>query len=369
MINPDKVVLFIDKNEKNILTLAKQIAAIPSPTFAERKKILFLQQYLSDLGYKTCIDKAGNLTGRINQKIPSVLVVAHTDTVLTPEKKVREDDKYLYGHGVCDNTAGVVALLTILKVIKKFNLDFPRNLKFAFTVAEEGLGAKSGMKYLMKENKQIKAVLNLESHNLGRIVNQSPGQYRVKISLEALNPGHSFRDFGNPNPIVIASQVISDFAKLPGFIKKETTFNVGFIQGGQGINSIPKKAEFFLEVRSIDQRKLSFLKNNLDKLLKQHKEIKITQQIIADSQAASLPQNHKIYKLVQKVHKNLGIKSFFDLGNNDGEVSLVLGIPTVTVGSSLGYKTHSQDEYLDKHSLILGIKQELMVVVEILEKF
>jgi len=360
---------FIEREKKNILDLVKKIAGISSSTFCEKQKILFLKKHLKSLGYKTFIDKAGNLCGQINKKSPSVLVIAHTDTVLTPDAKIKEDKKYFYGHGVCDNTTGVVALLTILKLIKKFSLKFPINLMFAFTVCEEGQGAKKGMKYFMKSNKNINCVINLESHNLGRIINKSPGQYRVKILLETQKAGHSFRDFDNPNPIVILSRIISDFSQLPGFKKNETTFNIGAIQGGQEINVIPKNTQVLLEIRSVDQKKLSFLKEELQKNLNKYPQVKVTQDIIADSRAVSLPKTHKIYKLVQKVHKKLGIKSFFEMGNNDGEISLSLGIPTVTIGSSNGFKTHSQDEYVDKESIILGIKQDFLIVWQVLNNF
>jgi len=365
----EKVFSFIEQDEKNILGLVKELADIPSPTFAEKEKILFLQKLVANLGYKTFIDKCGNLYGSINGGKAAVLVVSHTDTVLTPQAKVRQDNKYFYGHGVCDNSTGIVALLTILKLIKKFNFKLPKKLLFAFTVAEEGLGAKTGMKFLMKNHKNIDAVINLESHNIGRIINQSPGQYRIKLTIETAKAGHSFRDFGNPNPIVTACQIISNFAKLPGFKKGETTFNIGTIQGGQGINSIPQNCQILLEIRSVKQEKLKFLKDNLKKILKHHKEVKITQEIIADTQAAFLPKTHKIYKLVEKVHKNLGIKSFFEMANNDAEVSLGLGIPTVTIGSSIGFNTHSQVEYVDKESIILGIKQDFLIVWEISRSF
>lgn len=360
---------FIDKDKRNILSLVKKIANIPSPTFHEKEKISFLQKFVLSLGYKASIDEAGNLCGEIKgfEKSPTVLVVAHTDTVLKPDKKAEQDNKYFYGHGVCDNSTGLVALLIILKLIKELNLKLRGRLVFAFTVCEEGLGFKKGMQFLMRSNKDVDAVINLESHNLGRIINQSPGQFRTKISLENKKNGHSFRNFGNPNPIIILSQIITDFAKLPGFKKHETTFNIGTIIGGEKINSIPKNAEMLLEIRSLKQKKLEFFKKSLRKLLKQHTKIKITQKIFTDTQAAFFPKTHKIYKLVQKVHSNMGIKSFFEAGNNDGDIPLILRIPTVTIGSSIGYKTHSQYEYVDKESIVLGIKQDFLIILEIMQ--
>lgn len=371
-----KALTFIEQDKTNLLQILKQIADIPSPTFSEKEKILFLKNQVSKWDYHATTDSYGNLYGKIGNltaKSRRILIVAHTDTVLKPPGKVRETKTYFFGHGVCDNSTGVLALLTILQVIKKFDLSFPSELQYAFTVQEEGLGGKKGMSYIINKNKDINAVINLESHNVGRIVNQSPGQYRVEISIEVERAGHSFRDFGNPNAIVTISQFITELAHLPGFKKGETTFNIGKIEGGEGINAIAKRGKFLLEIRSLKQDKLIFLKQQIKKLSRSFftskHGIQHNQKIFADSIAASLPKNHKIYKLTRQAQDYLKIRSFYEMGNNDGEVALAKGIPTVTIGSSLGYKTHSLDEYVDKNSVIAGLKQDFLVVLNVLHNF
>ena len=371
-----KALAFIDAEKKNLLALLKQTANINSPTFSEKEKIIFLQQQLKKSGIKSVIDNYGTLAGRLNGSLKSgrkVLVIAHTDTVLKPVGKVKETEKYFFGHGVCDNSTGVVALLTILRLIKQFKFNFSGQLIFAFTVQEEGLGAKKGMQFVMSKIGHVDAVVNLESHDVGRIINESPGQYRAELVVEVSKAGHSFRDFGNPNAIILLAQFMAEFAKLPGFKKRETTFNIGKIEGGEGINAIAKQAQILLEIRSLKQEKLVFLKQQLKKLEQRFfnpkKGIKLTKKVFADTLAASLPKSNKIYKLTQEVHDYLKIKSWLEMGNNDGEVALAKGIPMVTLGSSWGYKTHSLEEYVDKQSFILGLKQDFLVVLNILINF
>lgn len=372
-----KALSYLERNQKQTLVLLKEIAQIPSSTFAEKEKITFLKNKLLSLGfYNTYIDKQSNCRGKIissKNKQKKILVVAHTDTVLTPEKEIRETKDYLFGHGVCDNSTGVVALLTILDLIKKFRISFPAQLYFAFTVGEEGLGGKRGMRFITSQLKDIEAVVNLESHNLGRITNQAIGQYRAKIQITTEKNGHSWRDFGHPNANVILSLLISRFAKISGFQKGKLTFNIGKIEGGEGINVIAKKASCLLEIRAVDQGQLDNLKVKLQKIIKkiswEYKEARIFLQVLAETKAASFPKNHRLYQLAKQVHQFLGIKSFFEAGNNDGDVSLAQGIPTVTLGSSVGFKTHSQEEYLEKKSLLPGIKQDFLVLLNILNNF
>lgn len=370
-----KALSYLERNQKQTLDLLKETAQIPSPTFCEKEKITFLRDKLLKLGFHNIyIDKQGNCRGKIiplKSARKKILVVAHADTVLKPEKEIRETKNHLFGHGVCDNTTGVVALLTILYLIRKFKISLPVQLYFAFTVQEEGLGGKKGMRFIINQLKNIDAVINLESHNIGRITNQAIGQYRAKIYIETEKNGHSWRDFGNPNANVILSSLISRFAKISSFQKKKLTFNIGKIKGGEGINIIAKKAHSLWEIRALNQEDLDISKNKLQEIIKkishEYRGVKIRVELLSESKAAFFAKTHKIYKLTQEVHRFLGIKSFFDSGNNDGDISLAKGIPTVTLGSSFGFKTHSLKEYLEKKSLILGIKQNLLVLLNVLD--
>lgn len=229
------------------------------------------------------------------------------------------------------------------------------------------------MKYLLQKLEKPNTVLNLESHNLGRITNQSVGQYRVRCQIQTHDGGHSFRDFGKPSAILMTAEMINAFSHILAFSKSNTTFNIGMIKGGEGINIIPQKAEFLFELRSINQKKLDALKQKIDtarqKLLVKYPGAKINFEIIADTQANYLSRNHRLCQLVCQIHQKIGIRTFFEAGNTDGDIALEKGIPTVTLGSSIGYKTHSQDEYLDKNSFILGLKQNFLTLLNILNNY
>ena len=359
-----------NKQEVKLIKSLQRIASIYSPTFHERDKVNYLHEMLKDLGIQSKIDKQGNLYGEFKTQSKTaayLLVIAHVDTVLTPSKKVKNTTDYLYGHGVCDNSTGVNTLYWILKFIKEFSISLPVHLIFSFTVQEEGLGVKGGMRFLLTHVPKPIAVLNLESHNLGRIVHECPGQYRIKLLVETSPGGHSFRDFGSPNAIVVTSYIIGQLAKIKGFEKKQTTYNIGKITGGNGINAIATSCECTLEIRALVQRKLGKYINAFEKILfdleRQFKGVKITKTILAQTTAVVTSPSERIYQMTEEVQSYLGIKTFFEMGNNDGDVPLALGIPTVTIGSSNGFKTHSQDEYVEKKTLLLGFKQNLLTLL------
>lgn len=373
----------ISGQQQKLLKLLISVASIPSPTGYEQKKIQFIKQKINEYGVKnTSIDNAGNLIVKLPSKLKdgskkTMLVVAHTDTACDPGEKViiKIDEKYIYGHGICDNSTGVTALLTTIELIKNNNLEFNNNLIIGFTVGEEGLGVKRGMKQIIKDyGKQIDAVINVESHNIGRVTNQVIGQYRFKLSVNTKIGGHSFRDFGRPNANVILAQIISDFSNLKLFQKKaKTTFNIAQIKGEGTINAISQTSSCLFEIRSEDNQKLENVKKTLNAIISKYKkqfpDISIEINVSAQVPAVIFPSKHKIYQLTFAVQKKLGIVPKINSGNTDGDVSMAVGIPTITIGTSNGWNTHSMDEYMEKKSLTIGIKQVFMVIYSIISSY
>lgn len=372
----------ITYEKASLLSLLKEVASIASPTGLEQKKIFFLKEKLEEMDIETFIDGIGNCIAKLPARISknkkkTVLIVAHADTACNPGKdhKITEDARHLYGHGICDNSAGVSGLLTAISLIKKYKITFSNDLICAFTVGEEGLGGKRGMRQIIKDyGKQIDAVINVESHHIGRVTNQVIGQYRSELSIDTKIGGHSFRDFGRPNVNVILAQIISDFShfKLPQ-AKGKTTFNVGQMKGEGNVNAIPKNASCLFEIRSENNDYLQKAKEKFESILdeysKRFPDIKIKALVSAEVPAVIFPPDHRIYKMTMDVQKQLGINPDINAGNTDGDVSLAQGIPTVTIGTSEGWNTHSLNEYMDKKSLQLGIKQVFGVVYTIASSY
>lgn len=374
------IILSDIKNQSpQLLKLLLSVAQIPAPTGKEQRKAEFIYSYVKKLGFQdVIIDEIGNCIVKFpatlspikGKKKKTLLVSAHIDTACDPGEKVTitDDGKYLYGHGVCDNSAGVTGILTTLSMIQKYHLQFPNDLIFVFTVGEEGLGAKRGMKAIIKKyGKKIDSVVNVESHNIGRVTNQAIGQYRCKLTVDTKLGGHSYRDFGRPNANVVLAKIISDFSQAKIFLqKKKVTFNVGQMKGEGSVNAIAKDASCLLEIRSEDNTSLQkAIKEFISVTRKYQKlfpKIDIQIDISAETPAVTWPLKDRIFTLTMQVQKELGILSTIDAGNTDGDVSLAAGIPTVTIGTSNGWNTHSFDEYMEKDSLSLGVQQVFCVI-------
>ncbi len=227
---------YLRKNTAEVFRDLKTVCEIPSPTFHEQRRILHLSRMMSSLDLSDVRpDSEGNAIGFLisNPKQDSyVLLSAHTDTVCKLDSiHVEDDGKYLCAHGICDNSAGVTALMTFIKLLQETKISLAKNYLVAFTVCEEGLGAKRGMKKIMsKYDGKISYVVNIESHDIGRITNACMGQYRIRLSVQTKQRGaHSFHDFGEPNAVVILSSIIHELSRVN--LPEKTTFNVTELQG------------------------------------------------------------------------------------------------------------------------------------------
>ena len=119
----------ITKEKVSLFSLLKEIASIPSPTGSEKKKMLFLKEKLKEIDMEALIDNIGNCIVKLsanasNSKKKTILVVAHADTACDPGKdhKITEDARYIYGHGICDDSTGITGLLTTISLIKKHKI-------------------------------------------------------------------------------------------------------------------------------------------------------------------------------------------------------------------------------------------------------
>src|ERR1700741_5570636 len=68
--------------------------------------------------------------------------------------------------------------------------------------------------------------------------------------------GHSWSDFGMPNPInaLVRASVRFINTKVP--VTPRTTFNLGQIEGGTSVNSIPHEAKLKVDLRSESEDEL-----------------------------------------------------------------------------------------------------------------
>ena len=88
------------------------------------------------------------------------------------------------------------------------------------------------------------------------------GSRRFEVTFRGPG-GHSWSDFGIPNPILLLSRALARFSEGEVPQSPRTTFNVGVIHGGTSVNSIPESATARVDLRSASREELQRLEARL----------------------------------------------------------------------------------------------------------
>ncbi len=341
----------------------KRIALIPSPPFKEKQKIDFLKRLVEKIGFRDCrIDGEGNLVvAELGVKPETVIFSAHTDTVFTEDTKLEivEQGNELRCPGICDNSTGIAALLFLMKYIETQRLKSQYKTIFLFNVGEEELGNLRGIRYFFDHTDRalVKAHICIEGGGIGRLVTKAVGSNRRRTVIKGPG-GHSWKDHGRPNSIVIAAELILKMldVKLPK--EPKTTLNIGTIHGGTSINSIPSETEFTVEVRGLEDKVISEVISEIDKIIRRHNiaDIVITAEVLGNRPAGEMKDNALI-QIVRQVHRDLQIETFDDAASTDSNYPISLGIPSLTIGITSARNTHSLGESLEAGPIEKGVRQ------------
>ncbi|MBZ5504223.1 MAG: M20/M25/M40 family metallo-hydrolase [Acidobacteriia bacterium] len=374
---------YLHNQEMEFRRWQRELTEIPSPPFGEAARSEWLRLKFAALGLEDVqVDELGNVLGLLSREPAASLigVSAHLDTVFPhgTALKTREEGSRLYGPGISDNAAGVTALLAMATVLKRAGFKFATNIVFIGNVGEEGEGNLRGMRHLFSTPKwrdTIQSLLVIDGAGTDTYVNQALGSRRFEITFRGPG-GHSWSDFGVPNPIVLLSRALAHFSEVLVPESPRTTFNVGVISGGTSVNSIPESATARVDLRSASMEELQKLEDRLRECVAEawsevplsHRagEPKITLALesIGDRPAAELPADARILKIVRAVDKHLRIESFPRLASTDANVPLSLGIEATTIGAGGdGGGAHTLREWFDCTQRDLGLKRILLVLL------
>ena len=353
----------IDLLYDEVLSLLENLCVIPSPSKMEDKRARFVCEWFKANGFNNAyIDEAKNVIVEIGDiKSGATLLMAHTDIVFDDEKLLldKKGDRW-YCPGIGDDTAN----LAILMVVAKHYL---KDSKTPFLVVadscEEGQGNLLGAKTIYNNYASaIKKVIVIDGY-LDVINDVAVGSIRYEVEVSAKG-GHSFRDFGNENAIVTASKMIALLSQIP--LPKEgiTTYNIGKIEGGTTVNSIPQKCTFLYEIRSDTLSNISYMKEKAEGLFLGNNA---TYKVIGERPCSSLiskDEQDDLLKRVGTVFGRYGIVKTYP-ASTDCNVFLSKNVPSICVGLIRGKGAHTREEYIE----ISSLKQGLMVAIDLINEF
>ncbi len=313
---------------------------------------------------------------------PCILISAHLDTVFpesTPcEPTESPDSPRIHAPGICDNGAGLSALLGIAAALRYARITPPIPILFCANVGEEGEGDLRGMRHLFERGpyrQRIAAAIILEGSGTSAVVTRALGSLRFRVTITGPG-GHSWNDAGTPNPILMLSQAITQIAALELPTSPLTTINVGHISGGTSINSIPESATALLDLRSTDSTQListaTAIHQILDEIVSTFASQKTTAcppklhiQTIGNRPAAALPDDSPLLHTLRATDRHLAIRTELRLGSTDANIPLSREIPAIALGTGgTGGGIHTLQEWYNPTGRETALRRILLTLLD-----
>ncbi|MGB8115847.1 MAG: M20/M25/M40 family metallo-hydrolase [Candidatus Sulfotelmatobacter sp.] len=369
-----------------------EMARIAAPPFGESARAAWLADRFREVNLDDVrIDDVGNVFGVHPGFLGAgptqryVALSAHIDTVFPANTplNIRQQSSRLYGPGVSDNGAGVTALLAIASLLRSVRLRHGLPLVFIGNVGEEGEGDLRGMRHIFSTPRwkdSIAYSVVLDGAGADTIVAEALGSRRFEVIVRGPG-GHSWSDFGAPNPIVILSRAIDAFAATPVPAAPKTTFNIGVIRGGTSVNSIPESASMKVDIRSTSMAEMERLEQALRLALNRAvedetlaAEMKSSAQkrpgvscevvAIGSRPAGELATSSRILHVIRAVDAQLNNAAQVQRASTDANIPLSLGLEAIAIGGGgSGGGAHTLQEWFDSNGRELGLKRILLTLL------
>jgi acetylornithine deacetylase/succinyl-diaminopimelate desuccinylase-like protein len=363
-----------------------RITEIPAPPFQESVRAAYMKKLFSSTGLRVETDDTGNVIGEWTGSSPEiVMVTAHLDTVFPAgtDVRVKREGGRLLAPGISDNGTGLAALVALSKAFREAKIKTTKTIFFVADVGEEGEGNLRGMRALVESyKKRLKYVLALDGSATEYVTTAALASRRVEITITGPG-GHSWSDFGAPNPIHALGRGIGRFVTAHVPESPRTSFNIGEVEGGTSVNSIPSSAHMKVDLRSESEAELASLeallrdavKAGIDEEMSAARErgmagaanlliLKIN--VLGVRPAGELAENSPLLAALLAADSQLGNRSRRERSSTDANIPLSLGIPAISLGAGgRSGGAHTLEEWYDPTGRELGLQRVALTVLSV----
>jgi len=371
---------WIGKNADWLTQQQIQLTEIPAPEFSEAQRAEFVKKLFESTGLKVRMDKTGNVIAeRPGSDSKSViLLAAHLDTVFpaSTDVRVKREGNRLNAPGIADNGAGLAALVGMARALSESRIRTTKTIVLAADVGEEGEGNLRGIRALVEGySGRLAAVIAVDGASMEHITTQGIASQRVEVEITGPG-GHSWSDFGAPNPITALSRAIVKFSSVPAPENPRSSYNFGVIEGGTSVNSIPAGASVKVDLRSEQETQVRVmevaLKDAVQSGVKEEnaaaransESLKANFRSLGVRPSGKLPDNSPLLDTIRSVDTFLGSRSRLESSSTDANIPLSLNIPAVSIGGGgKGGGSHTPAEWYDATGREVGLKRVFLITV------
>ena len=375
----------LDRDYDRFVRELVELTEIPAPPFGESARAAAYLEMLREAGLEEVQqDAIGNVMGlrRGAGAGPLLAVAAHLDTVFPPETDVtvQRAGTRLTAAGIGDDTAGLAAVLAVVRAMAAAGISTVADILFIGNVGEEGPGDLRGVKYLFREGPyrdRIARFISVESGGQATITNGALGSKRYRVAFRGPG-GHSYGAFGLVNPAFAMAGAITRFAAIAVPEAPKTTLSVGIVRGGTSVNSIPFETSMDVDMRSespeeLDKLVEAFL-SAMDEAVDEENvtrsvaegPIVLDMELIGDRPSGLTPARTPLVQAALEAARAFGSEPSLRTSSTDANLPISLGIPAITIGrGGLGGRSHSLDEWVDveREPTVRGLQVVLTTVL------
>jgi tripeptide aminopeptidase len=376
---------FFEEQAEEIDDLHAEICSIPAPPFGEERRARYLRGRLAQVEPDELeLDEEGNVIALLRGRslFPLLVLSAHIDTVFPPNTDftVRREGRILRAPGIADDGCGLAALIALAEAIRRYEIKTKGSLLFVGTVGEEGEGNLRGVRHLLLKGRwagRIDSFISLDGAGLERITNGALGSRRFRVRFIGAG-GHSWGDFGIANPIHALGRAIARLVVYPTPLRPRTSFNVGRIEGGAGVNVIAREATMDVDLRSESAEELARLTNFFHRTVAEAAAaengarassappIEFEIELIGERPGGETPAESTLVRLAREATRVFGIDPFLDRASTDANIAISMGIPAITIGvGGTSGNVHTLNEWYDPHGREEGLKRALLIALGI----
>ena len=369
-------------DEEWIMQQQVLVTSIPAPPFHEEQRASYLEEQFQQLGLQDVHrDAVGNVLGTWPGTNPDqiVLLSAHMDTVFPPGAaiEIRQEGGRWTGPGIADNGIGLAALLSLIRAVQEANLQMQASLLFVANVGEEGEGNLRGMKELFSGSdlkSRVRAAVIVDGSTAERLTSKALGSKRFEVVVQGPG-GHSWADFGLPNPIQALARAVQQLTSTFLPARPRTTLNIGAMEGGTSVNSIPAEAWMKVDIRSESESEIVRLEEALreavsnavaeenDWARSKGGSLRSEIRVIGERPAGELPASAGILRVFRAVDDHLGIHTMVQRSSTDANIPISMGLEAVAVGGGgRSGSSHSLQEWFDPAGRQKALKRILLAV-------
>ena len=360
-----------------------RLTEIPAPSFQEGDRAAAVKKLLAAAGLDVHVDGIGNVIAELPGATDKEVVVlsAHLDTVFPSgtDVRVHREGPRMIAPGISDNGTGLASLVAIAQAIHEAHIKPQRAIFFVADVGEEGEGNLRGMRAVVDSfGSRLKAVVVLDGAGTDHVTTKALASRRLEAIITGPG-GHSWSDFGMPNPInaLVRASVRFINTKVPS--SPRTTFNLGQIEGGTSVNSIPFEARLKVDVRSESEDELTRLESALRECIaagvrdemdssrdrtKGKLEWKI--QLLGSRPGGELAADSPLLAALRSADAIVENDSRIERSSTDANVPLSMGIDAISIGAGgNGGGAHSLQEWYEPAGREMGLKRALLTLLGI----